>query len=58
MIPMSKKNRDESETEAETCTGQCGYSPQCRLCEREKRRKCMEAALAKAGKDRIPDRRP
>lgn len=58
MIPVSKENRHESESEAQTCTGQCGYSPQCRVCELEKKRKCQEAALATSRKDKLPDRQP
>jgi hypothetical protein len=38
---------DKIKEEMETCTGQCGYSPICRKCELEKKRKCMEAALRK-----------
>lgn len=37
----------EKTGETDTCTGQCGYSPLCRECEQEKKRKCLEAALRK-----------
>ncbi|GEM_PF-3640155 len=47
-----KKPQDKSEVELETCTGQCGYSPLCRLCELEKKRKCQEALLEKQGKNK------
>jgi hypothetical protein len=40
---MNQGNKEEPET----CTGQCGYSPLCRQCELEKKRKCKEAALQK-----------
>ncbi len=45
---------DELKKETDTCTGQCGYSPLCRQCELEKRRKCLEAALKKRKMEEDP----
>lgn len=61
MIEVSEKPRQsESKAEEETCTGQCGYSPMCRQCEAEKKRKCREAALrtGKSGENRGFDPKP
>lgn len=44
---MGNSNKEEMET----CTGQCGYSPLCRQCELEKKKKCLEAALRKKNEE-------